>query len=865
MQRSGYFSTVPVKRIKSIQYSILSDDDINHLAVCDVHSYKGVVDGRGEDGSLFDEHMGSTDDRVRCKTCRCSMDTGHGHFGKIHLYEPIYNINFVANAVVVLNMLCPKCFSCVLPSKYIQQLIGASCQEQRRDICRKYMNKKKKNEIIRCQNPLCAFMGFFHYSLSERTHIDINVDGAKRMFWAREAYIALKHISDEFINLFGFNHVYSRPENFIIRDLLVIPINHRQPNVMNEGVKRSENEISTLYENIIKTNNSLAESVINRSTDEIIQTKYGLVTLAVAALFSKKFASEGMFGKKKSYRSLEEQLNGKEGYIRGRMYGKRVDFCARGHITPDADLEIDQLGIPEYIAKRVTMMEKVAPLNIDRLRLVVSRGIDKYPGANRIIKRDGRKLLLRDTQSKALRMNADQLEYGDMVYRHLIDGDIVTFNRQPSLHKASILGFRVKVFRDIYTIRLPPAVCTPFNADFDGDEMNLMVQHNQTSLAEVQHLMSTLKNLSWVCNGKVFVGAIQDHVMGLYLISHHAKDKMTRYDFVLMTSMCKNARFDYILRKANSGPCVGDLLGAIFPPTFNFDGMGVKFVNGEYISGTINARVKGSIEKYFFNFYSPEIYRDYVFNLQKITAEFNSRYGFSIGIDDIIISDEKVRKAIDEQLGNLQLQNSKIIEEFADGKVIKPMTRTLAEEFELRVGNAIGDTNIKIGAILKEYHENLRLAGRENSLMQYIHSMSKGDFDNIKQIMGVVGQQLVNGKRLEPMYNDRTTPHYPKFDQSIAGRGYVFNCFSSGLNVLEYLAHQWAGRYGLISTALSTGDVGYMSRKLNKILEGVTFAHDHIPRVYGEHIVTFEANQNDPTYDTINTISDQDFIDAGLA
>lgn len=863
MQRSGYFSTIPTKKIKSIQYSILSQEDIDRLAVCEVVSYKGVVDGHGEDGSLFDERMGSTDERVLCKTCRCRMDTGHGHFGKIHLFEPVYNINFIAYVVVLLNLLCPKCYNCVMPQKYMDQLLRATSQAERRDICRKYMNKKKKNEVVRCRNEVCGFMGHFHYSLNEKINIDLSIDGEKRMFWARYAHTALKSILSENIDLFGFNSVYSRPENFIIQDLLVIPVNHRQPNIVNEGVKRSESEISALYENIIKTNRSLAESITNHSTDDIIKTKYGLLTLAIAALFSKRFASEGMFGKKKSYRSIEEQLNGKEGYIRGRIHGKRVDYCARAHITPDADLKIDQLGIPEHIAMQVTMMEKVTPMNIERLRIVVSRGMDKYPGANRIIKRDGRRLRLQDTQPKALRLNADQLENGDLVFRHLIDNDIVTFNRQPSLHKASILGFRIKVFKGILTIRLPPAVCAPFNADFDGDEMNLMVQHNQTSIAEIKHLMSTLKNLSWVCNGKVFIGAIQDHVMGLYLISHHAKERMSKHDFIIITSVCESPRFDYILRKAAGEIHVGDLLGAIFPETFNFDQMGVRFVNGEYMGGVINARVKNAMEKYFFNFYSPEIYRDFVFNIQKITSEFNSRYGFSIGIDDLVILDPKVRENLDGQLEQLQIQNGKIVEEFAEGKVVKPMTRTLAEEFELRVSNIISSTDVKINDILKGYHENLRLSGRENSLMQYIHSMSKGDFNNIKQISGVVGQQYMNGNtRLEAMYNDRTTPHFPKFDQSIASRGYVFNCFSNGLNIVEYVAHQCASRLGLIAVALSTGDIGYMSRKLNKILEGIVYSHDHIPRVYGENVVSFEASQNDPTYNTVNTITDQDFDDA---
>eukprot|EP00352_Strombidinopsis_acuminata_P001830 CAMPEP_0176383234 /NCGR_PEP_ID=MMETSP0126-20121128/33334_1 /TAXON_ID=141414 ORGANISM="Strombidinopsis acuminatum, Strain SPMC142" /NCGR_SAMPLE_ID=MMETSP0126 /ASSEMBLY_ACC=CAM_ASM_000229 /LENGTH=211 /DNA_ID=CAMNT_0017748167 /DNA_START=32 /DNA_END=667 /DNA_ORIENTATION=- len=187
----------------------------------------------------------------------------------------------------------------------------------------------------------------------------------------------------------------------------------------------------------------------------------------------------------KPLKSIRERLKGKEGRLRGNLMGKRVDFSARTVITPDPNLKLDELGVPHKVATGLTVPEYVTPQNMHVLRQLVENGPTHWPGAKYIIRSDDKQIDL-----SYLRMRSDvHLEPGYIVERHLQDGDYVLFNRQPSLHKMSIMGHRVKVLPQ-NTFRLNLSVTTPYNADFDGDEMNMHVPQSYETMAEIKEIMA---------------------------------------------------------------------------------------------------------------------------------------------------------------------------------------------------------------------------------------------------------------------------------------------------------------------------------------------------------------------------------------
>ncbi|KAK1394377.1 hypothetical protein POM88_013433 [Heracleum sosnowskyi] len=192
--------------------------------------------------------------------------------------------------------------------------------------------------------------------------------------------------------------------------------------------------------------------------------------------------------------------------------GKCVDFSTRTVITPDPTINIDQLGVPRSIALNLTYPETVTPYNIERLKELVEYGPHPLPGktgAKYIIREDGQRLDLR-----YLKKSSDHhLELGYKVERHLNDGDFVLFNRQPSLHKMSIMGHRIKIM-PYSTFRLNLSVTSPYNADFDGDEMNMHVPQSFETRAEVLELMMVPKCIVSPQANRPVMGIVQDTLLG---------------------------------------------------------------------------------------------------------------------------------------------------------------------------------------------------------------------------------------------------------------------------------------------------------------------------------------------------------------
>lgn len=219
---------------------------------------------------------------------------------------------------------------------------------------------------------------------------------------------------------------------------------------------------------------------------------------------------------KKSGRGLVQRLKGKQGRFRGNLSGKRVDFSSRTVISPDPNLRIEQVGVPIHVAKILTYPERVNTSNIKLMRKLVQNGPDVHPGANYVqqSKTKFRKFLRYGDRRKI----AQDLQTGDIVERHLRDDDVVLFNRQPSLHKLSIMAHKAKVLEH-RTFRFNECVCTPYNADFDGDEMNLHLPQTEEARAEALVLMGNKSNLVTPRNGELLIAATQDFITGGYLLT----------------------------------------------------------------------------------------------------------------------------------------------------------------------------------------------------------------------------------------------------------------------------------------------------------------------------------------------------------
>jgi DNA-directed RNA polymerase beta' subunit len=251
----------------------------------------------------------------------------------------------------------------------------------------------------------------------------------------------------------------------MICTVLRIPPPQVRPSVVQDNNQRSEDDLTHKLFDIIKNDKTLQQKIENNASKTVIDEMTNVVQYHVATLVDNEIPGVAPSAQRsgRPLKSIQQRLGGKEGRIRYNIQGKRVEFSARSVITPDPNLSVAEIGVPLEIAMNLTSPERVTPYNLDKLYKLIQNGPDKWPGAKTIVRADGRMISLKHVNTKEI-----VLYNGDIVNRHLLDNDILLFNRQPTLHKMSMMGHRVKVL-PYKTFRMNVLVTRPYNADFDGD------------------------------------------------------------------------------------------------------------------------------------------------------------------------------------------------------------------------------------------------------------------------------------------------------------------------------------------------------------------------------------------------------------
>ena len=474
------FDTQDIEHVKGIQFTVMSAEEIINRSVCELSTTDTFSGTEPILNGLFDPRMGVIDDTKVCKTCCNKKSFCPGHFGHIILAKPVFYIQFFETIKKIMRCICFRC------SKVI---IDGSNKEMAKILSKKLSRQKKfeaiytlcKEKNIKCglkntdgcgalqprvTKDIVAGTIILEWANLESTEEDVR----KQIYYAEDILRIFQRITDADIEMLGFSKTLNRPENMICTVFPVPPPTVR-PSVRNETGQRCEDDLTHKLCDIVKANNTLKHKIKSKTdTAQIIKWAILLqyhITTFVDNKQPSLSASKQRTGR--PLRSLTERLKSKEGRIRGNLMGKRVDYSARSVITPDANISIDELGVPIKIAMNLTFPEVVNFYNIERLTKMIVNGPDNYPGAKflRKGKEKDRTIRLKNVEREDI-----VLEFGDTVDRHLLNGDWVIFNRQPSLHRMSMQAHKVKVM-PFDTFRLNAAVTPSYNADFDGDEMNL--------------------------------------------------------------------------------------------------------------------------------------------------------------------------------------------------------------------------------------------------------------------------------------------------------------------------------------------------------------------------------------------------------
>ena len=844
-------------KIIGIQFSVLSPEEIRNGSVAEITKRDTYINNTPVLNGLFDPRMGVLEPGLICPTDGLDYMKTPGYFGHINLARPVYYIQYLNTAIKILRSVCIKCSKLKINKEKHQHVKNLPSQARWKYVFQA-SNKIKRcgaetSDGCGCKQPRKIYKEGLANLFAEWDNTDGVADDngvvKDKLTMKMTPEMVLKifrRISDEDVSFMGFSPTFSRPDWFICQ-VLAVPPPAVRPSVKHDAQQRSEDDISHIIVNIIKANNTLQDKIQSNASDKVITDWSTVLQYYVATLIDNRIPGVAAVAQRsgRALKSIKERLVGKQGRVRGNLMGKRVDYSARSVITPDPNLSIKELGVPKKIAKNITFPICVNDRNKEFLTKLVLNGPDVYPGANVLERKTGECISL-----KYVDRNTVNIRNGDIVHRHLLDGDPVLFNRQPTLHRMSMMCHIAKIMNVGDTFRMNVADTKPYNADFDGDEMNMHGPQDEESQAELMYLAAVPRQIISPQNNQSIVGIFQDSLLGCSRFTREGINFDSRQAMNLL--MHFNNVDTRIFQKSRTKRITNfEILSQILPPMscrFKNKLYGeqkennktsnniIEIINGEYIRGQIDKGVLGSGSKGFiqtiFNDYSYKQSSDFIDNIQNIITEYMKLSAYSVGISDLISDDVTNQKII-----NTVTQKKKEVQDLIDqlhlGIFENTTGKTNEIQFETKVNSLLNDASSKAGKIGR------KSLSSDNRFVIMVNSGSKGSTINIAQMISCLGQQNVDGKRIPYGFDNRTLPHYNKYDDSPQARGFVESSFIQGLSPEEVYFHAMGGRVGLIDTAVKTSQTGYIQRRLIKGQEDLKVAYDMTVRNNKSKIVQF--------------------------
>jgi len=802
------------KQVDSLQFTLLSPEEIKKIAKAKIITPELYdVDGYPVDGGLMDLRLGAIDPGVRCRTCGGRLKECLGHPGTIELARPVFHIKYVPIVELFLRCFCSECHKLMVKEKDMIKYKSVKDRLRRAKDAKKCPYCNTEQEKIKLEKPSTFRIG-------------------KRRLFPGDIREKLSKISDEEARLAGIDPKIFRPEWGVLTLLLVPPVTVR-PSITLESGERSEDDLTHKLSDIIRANQRLWENLNAGAPEVIIEDLWDLLQYHITTFFDNSITKipPARHRSGQPLKTITERIKGKEGRIRHNLAGKRVNFSSRTVISPDPALKINEVGIPFEIAEILTVNEKVTSFNIEKLKAVIKN--EHYPTANYIIRPDGRrKRITPDLKQEIL----DELTIGYIVERQLIDGDVVLFNRHPSLHKASLMAHFIKVI-PYKTFRIHPATAPPYNADFDGDEMNIHVPQTEEARAEAKILLDVNQNLMSCKDNGNLLGCISDAVTGNYLLSGEELKKADAIQLLFQAG----SNFKISKNKLGGSEIISQIL-----PKIDYKGKTrtnevFSIKNGEIDQGRVDENVFGVESGELLKFLDKDIGRANTIktleNAFSLGTHYLSRHGFTISVDDLNVND-KVKKSTQEIIEEAETETESIIESYKKGSLEIIPGKTMEETREIKILQTLNAIRTKIGKVVEKE------VSKANPVSVMISAGSGGNVLNITQMACCIGQQALWAKRIGIGYSNRTLSFFKEDDLSPRARGFIYSSFLKGLEPYEFFFGAITGRDGLMDTALRTPKSGYLYRRLANALQDIRIEYDKTVRDGAGNIIQFKYGED---------------------
>ncbi len=824
------------KKVSSVVFGVLSPKLIKKMAAAKIVTPE-LYDKEGYpvDGGLMDVRLGVIDPGLRCKTCGSKLKECTGHFGYISLARPAIHINFISVILTLLRYTCRECSRILLPTNRIEQY-GDRLKRLGKDKGPDVMRKKLKDIITASKSsskcPHCKAKQ--KKVVLEKPSTFFEDDKRISPIEIRSRF---EKLNDGDIELFGLNAAAVRPEWMILTVLPIPPVTMR-PSITLETGERSEDDLTHKLGDIVRINQRLFENINAGAPEIIVEDLWDLLQYHITTFFDNDVAQlpPARHRSGQPLKTLSERIKSKEGRIRHNLTGKRTNFSARTVISPDPMLELSEVGVPDIMAMKLTVPERVTDWNINYLKEFVRKGPKSYPGANYVVRPDGKKKKLTDDTVEA---SIEELQPGYIVERHLMDGDIAIFNRQPSLHRMSMMCHRVRVL-PCKTLRLNPAVCFPYNADFDGDEMNLHIPQTEEARAEAELLMLVDTQMISPRYGLSVIGCIQDAISGNYILtrSDFSMARSEAIDLLASVGVIDVSKFPK--KDSVSGK---EIFSALLPDDFSFAGRSksreepdVVIKSGRLVSGVMDknnlGEGSGLLLRNLHKKYGKQFALDVLGKMFKLGIAVLMKRGFTTALSDTDLPQE-AKLQIQNVFQRAEQDVAELIAQYNSGRLDILPGRTLRETLELKILEVLNKARDETGKIVA-----MNVESYSHTIVMAI-SGARGTPLNLAQMAGCVGQQALRGKRIENGYNGRTLSCFRRDDLTPEARGFIKSSFKAGLKPAEFFFQSVVGRDALMDTALRTPKSGYLYRRLANALQDLKVEYDDTVRDSGGRIVQF--------------------------
>ena len=839
-----------ILNIKQIDFSVFGNREIL-LNSCTEQDPNGITladsydSGEAKRGGLVDPRMGISERHLDCATCGQNSINCPGHFAHMKLEEPVYNIIYLPIVKKILSCVDLRTSRLLIDTKNkdLMKRIYRKKGKHRFNLVKKEsqkittVNSKTKQPVPKIKDDRSKTGTVSLVAEVTTDMVDEETGETKKkireLITPSIAYDILRNISDEDIITLGMNPTLHKPSDLVMTHFPFPPVIIR-PSVRQNILASNtyENILTHKLSDIVKANERIRKQKdkdrIKGEKSKWINENRELLQYQVATFQdngSNALPPSEIKAGGKTTKSVTERLKSKTGRIRGNLMGKRVDYSGRTVITGDPNLRQDELRIPKKIAMNLTIPEVVIPKNIDYLQGLVNNSRTKWPGANFVHPRKFRNSKNVRRIDLRYRSRPYKLQLGDVVDRHLQNGDPILFNRQPSLHKQSMMCHKAKIFDsdEINTFGFSVMNTPPYNADFDGDEMNIHVPQTYPTMVELDMIANIKNHIVSSRSGSVIIEPVQDIRLGTYLLSKD-KSNLSWKDFMNMNTYFTRKELNKIDK--NKKYAHNSLYSAILDKNITINQGGLKILKGNLLEGVVDKGMNKTIISKIWNKLGPDATSEYLYNIQRMTIQYLYNRGFSVGLGDCVLK-KKAMEEVELFLEKRKVEAMNLVTQVENNPEIMDidvLEETLKGMFNLKAKDAV----VKI---IMKYLDD------DNNFFVLVNSGAKGSKTNLHEIMASLCQSIFLNNRIEKKVYNRSLAHFHQDNDSGKARGFVENSYLKGLTAEEFFFHHMAGREGIIDTAIKTADSGYIQRKMVKGCEDIHIANDGTVRTATNQII----------------------------